>query len=294
MKKITLPLILLLAISSVACVPDNNRLVRIFEAENIHFSADDRLFVTGGKGLYEVINSSAGYQAVLLQGNCNATGMAELQGWLFFPCADFLGSDQLWAYALASGETRFVADLDDYVIANGMVALDENTLLLANTDPLHGNGSIGKLAIAFDSGQPQLLSNEPRWASAGEGLESPNGLRLQGEWLYLSDSNTLKVIELDSQHNIVAVNTLQAPARPLYDDIDPGYSRGVLATSFFEGVIYSVAQDCTLKTDARFLGPSSVRIGRGLFAGKVLVSEKAAHQLSVIDLAVLDSLPCEG
>lgn len=297
MKSLTpLVSISLFLLLTSGCLPQANfsvnTLVNIHEAENIHFSSDNRLFVTGGRGLYEVTSNGSAYSALQLKTQCNATGMAELQGWLFFPCTNLLETNELWAYQLSTGNLHHLGTLTNYILANGMAAVGNTTLLLANSDFLNGQGSIGRLTLDFSSSLPELVSLDAHWAGAAEGLSSPNGLRLSGNTLFLSDNTTVKTIMLDEATNILSITSLSVPDTAFYDDLEADYANGLLVSSFFEGVIYNITDNCVSKTAAAFLGPSSVRIGQGNLAGKILVTERARHRLSVIDAVVFDGLGC--
>lgn len=297
MKRLApLVLISLFLLLTSGCLPQANfsvdTLVNIHEAENIHFSSDNRLFVTGGRGLYEIISKDKSYSALQLKAQCSATGMAELQGWLFFPCTNLFEPNELWAYQLSTGNLHNLGTLENYALANGMAALGETTLFLSNTDFFNGQGSIGKLTLDFSAATPELVAIDSHWASAAEGLSSPNGLRLSGTRLYLSNNSALKTIELDDDANILSVNTLSAPNTAYYDDLEVEYAGGLLVTSFVEGVIYKISDNCVSKTAAAFLGPSAVRLGQGAFSGKILVTQRIGHKLSVIDVTVFDELNC--
>ncbi len=292
------------------CTPKGVTIANIPLAENIHFSEDNRLFVTGD-GLYEIVNDgtisdvdyNSSFQAKSIHTNdCFATGIAELQDWLFFACGDNPISpakepNELWALSLSTDALVKVGVLENFMLANGILVLDEKTLLIANWGALPGKGTIGKVGIDFSSGSPQISQNEWDWGTSEHGLVNPNGLKMQGDTLYISDNNKLKVLNLDSDDNILSIetiNAINAPTPILYDDIAP-YDGYLLAASFVEGKIniVDIEEECVSQSITGFFTPSSIWVGQAEYQGKLLITEKYGNRLTYINIDEIDALLCE-
>lgn len=299
MKAIASVLTLLLLMSSflsAGCGPTltlgAELIAEITAAENIHFTQDNRLFITGGEGLFEVSESGGTYQVAHLKGNCDATGMAQMQGWIFFNCASLNGPDYLWAYELGTGQLAEVAELTGFALANGMAALDNVTLLIANFDILFSQGAIARVTIDFSGVAPQIQAYDPTWAAGAEGLITPNGVRISGDRVYFTDLDTLRYLQLDGSNELVSVESLPAPSGPYYDDLEVDAGSYILLTDFLGGIIHKVNGNCAAQTPQFHTSTSSVRIGQGSFTGKLLVTDRLGSTLTMLDMSIIENLPC--
>lgn len=160
-------------------------LLTIPDAENLIFSEDGRLFVSGGTNVYEIGRDGDGaYQATALyEPGCNFTGLAIVGDVLYANCFD----GQLYAAELtAQPQLRAI---HDYGMAapNGLVDGPDGELYATN-GPLATNALPDPKIVRIDLNpdDPFTVDAQTTWFTAG--LLAPNGLRRRGDTLYVSNS----------------------------------------------------------------------------------------------------------
>jgi hypothetical protein len=252
-------------------------LLSIPDAENLLFTPQGRLFVSGGLNVYEISRDASGYQArPLLDGSDNFTGLA-LRGDVLYANAF---SGKLYAASLnAQPSLRVIHDLG-LSSANGLAAGPDGELYVVN-----GPAALAPkiVRLRLNPADPFQVLEQSDWLSFALGTSFPNGLQVRGRRLYFSESTATAlgrirklVIADDGQPG--APETLASLGASLPDDFSLA-GEAVLAAYFSDGRIGLFAPDGQLlaQTDfGSFQSPSQVRLGQPpLFAETdLLVTEK--------------------
>jgi len=265
-------------------------LVDIPDAENLVFSDDGRLFVSGGLQVYEVSREAGGFSAqAIADSDCNFTGLAIQDGTLYAACASGeLYAGQLTAAPLLSP----VFSLVDMCLPNGIAIGPDRQLyvvdatLNANSQAcLPPNPRIDRLAINPDN--PLEIISQELWlqGSAAGGLalgldnqlRFPNGLRSEGSVFFGTDGGSIyTVAQLPGGAAGEVIPLYFTPTE--LDDLGL-LSDGILVTDFFQGRVLLLSKTGVelQSTDAgRFFSPSSVRLGQPpmFLPTDILVTEK--------------------
>lgn len=270
--------LLLLSLNLSGCFVVKNTMQSIPNAENVLITSDQRLIVTGGKGIYEIRKTSNGevesiplfhgigepntYHYVAPE-KCNFTGIAQYENWLFTTCASFHGFLNLdknnnLLYADLNSDTLSFSPLwnakddcllqqayDSLFIANGIARTHDGHLLIADEDFILPSGIAHVQLDYSDTSQPRVVSITPDFISPEKGTRAPNGVRVDGDYLYFSDKNAVKRATIDGfgniEGNIVEVwkSPLGFPASVI-DDLMP-FCGGVAFTDFITGQLHYVA-----------------------------------------------------
>jgi len=256
------------------------RLVTIPDAENLLFTPNGRLFVSGGTNVFEIGKSGSVFTATpLLEGSCNFTGLALRGEVLYANCLD----GQLYAARLTA-QPRLAA-IHRYGLAspNGLAAGPDGELYAVN-GPLATSALPDPkiVRLRFDPIDPLRVTEQSIWLALDPLLSQPNGVQVQGRTLYFSESSA------PTQGRITTVD-IQADGRPgtpqvltsfnsLPDDFS--LSGGLLLASYFSSGqigLFNASGALVSTTDPMsFDSPSQVRLGQPpLFAPTdVLVTEK--------------------
>ncbi|HJV61479.1 MAG TPA: hypothetical protein VJ743_11080 [Albitalea sp.] len=294
---------------------EKDKIATIPDAENQLFTPDGRLIVTGGNGVFEIKRPGNGFVAESISaevsGSCNYTGLAQIGDWIFTACQQrpqgLLGpvDNHLLAARVVSGQPlRFVQveraspdPMDALAIPNGMAVTPDGHLLIADFNLFMAAG-VARVALDFGGARPRVASFEAQWLAGTHDIYHPNGVRVNGNELFVSDLNAVKRYQFDAAGNVpfalatpdgrsVRNEVLVYQGIDLLDDIQP--QCGGLVISDYSGgrLVYMApagADSNGLPTyrmgSASGLGslqqPSSTQIGRApLFAGDdLLVTEK--------------------
>ena len=261
-----------------ACTP-KQPVLDLPDAENLHFTPDGRL-IASGKGIYEIVLRNGQYQAVpLYSDDCGFAGIAQRGDWLYSVCA----TGPLWApkrYLLAAqlqaGMTpqfQIIKEIE-LAIPNGM-AFDRNGVLLLADENFFGGGKVVRVHIA-DGVVPQVTRIDT-WLDHRHGVFYPNGIRVVGDQLFLTDAGNVKIIRFDDDGNVLANRTLFSRAT-IFDDLLPACG-GAAVTDYINGTVLYIDRDGNKRYESSaqsFPGASSVQIGRPpLFTGyQLLITEK--------------------
>ncbi|MFZ5842560.1 MAG: hypothetical protein ACOY3E_06605 [Pseudomonadota bacterium] len=271
---VVLTLLLLLA----ACTP-KQPVLDLPDAENLHFTPDGRL-IASGKGIYEIVLRNGQYEALpLYAGDCAFAGIAQRGNWLYSVCA----TGPLWAskrYLLAAEvqpgitpQFQIIKQID-LVIPNGM-AFDRNGVLLLADENFLGGGKVMRVHIA-DGATPQVTRIDD-WLDYRHGVFYPNGIRVVGDQLFLTDTGNVKIIRFDDNGTILANRTLYS-RNTIFDDLLPACG-GAAVADYINGTVLYIDRDGNKRYESSaqsFPGASSLQIGRPpLFTGyQLLVTEK--------------------
>lgn len=251
------------------------RLVTIPDAENLLFSADGRLFVSGGLNVYEIVLSGSSYIAQpLFAGSDNFTGLAIRQGVL---------------YANGFGGTLYAARLDARPMAlaaihatgldsaNGLTAGPDGELYLVN-GPLTQTPAI--LRLRLDPVDPLKVFSQDTWLPLTPGMSFPNGVQLRGRTLYYSESTPatpgrIRRVAILADGRAGTPEDFASLGSSLPDDFSLPGEELLLASYFTDGRIGLFDRNGALvsATDpGSFESPSQVRLGQPpLFAPTDLV-----------------------
>lgn len=271
---VVLTLLLLLA----ACTP-KQPVLDLPDAENLHFTPDGRL-IASGKGIYEIVLRNGQYEAVpLYAGDCAFAGIAQRGNWLYSVCA----TGPLWAskrYLLAAEvqpgitpQFQIIKQID-LVIPNGM-AFDRNGVLLLADENFLGVGKVVRVHIA-DGATPQVTRIDD-WLDYRHGVFYPNGIRVVGDQLFLTDAGKVKIIRFDDDGTVLDNRTLYS-RNTIFDDLLPACG-GAAVADYINGTVLYIDRDGNKRYESSaqsFPGASSLQIGRPpLFTGyQLLVTEK--------------------
>jgi hypothetical protein len=293
---------------------DKEKLAAVPDAENQIFTPDGRLIVTGGDGVYEVKRSGTGYVAERIASDvtgCNHTGLAQVGAWLFSPCQarpnGLLGAPDnhlLAAKVIAGQPLHFVEvdrpspdPMDQLSIPNGLAVSPTGKLLLADFNLLATAG-IARLTVDLSGTRPRVTNFEQNWVTWQHGIYHPNGVRVLGNELFVSEVNSVKRFVFDAGGNVPL--TIPAPGGrtvknevlvyqgvTVVDDILP-ICGGVAVNDFAGGRLIYMAptgldgnglptyRQGVNSGLASLESPSSVMLGRApMFTGRdILVTEK--------------------
>ena len=335
------------AVSLLAGCIEKEKVAKIGDAENILITDAGAVLVTGGESVVGIVQqgSDLGATDSLINDPGSCTGMAQSGDNVFVVCSKPYITFKNWRFK-AGNDTRLFhakdkADprqmqftliddpdpgegiLDSMLLPNGMAFSPEGDLLIADYNLL-GQGNIGKVELSYSGNSASVVSFDKTFAGADFGISSPNGVRVEGYQLYLSDNNKIRRLTFDDNGNLPLSVQLpsgewvsnEAPANELYnagslaiiDDIMP-YCGGVALTSYVDGKLIYVAENGEdYKTwPGSFSFPSSLAVAKGpLFDDNtLLVTEKGVllepntnigNRLSAVptDLNLSDPLTCEA
>ena len=165
------------------------RLLEIPNAENTLFTAQGRLFVSGGSNVYEVSKDAAGFHAApLYDGSCNFTGLAQRGDVLYAACFDL----HLYAANLSDAVPKLQAiySLAGMAAPNGMTSGPDGELYVADGPISTSHSPSPKIVrLQFDAADPMKVTQQLTWLSKDVGL--PNGLSRRDRTLYFTDSSIL-------------------------------------------------------------------------------------------------------
>lgn len=244
----------------VASVPD---------AENLLFTPDGRLFVSGGTNVFEVVRTGAASVELtaLSATDCNFTGLAQRDETLYASC----GSGELYAGQLTeSPELTPIYTYVDTALPNGMATAADGALYVVD-GPLPGNGGLPSpkiLRLRFADNDPMMVVEQSTWLEAP--LAFPNGLVRRGDQLYLTDADLLpptlgvvRSVQIEADGSAGAVTTL-ATFNSVLDDLTVA-GEDLIVTEYTSGRVVRLAPDGSERSATDLDGysfPSSVIVGR--------------------------------
>lgn len=172
-------------------------LLDIPDAENLIFSAEGRLFVSGGTNVFEVSKSGEAYAAAPLAAqDCNFTGLAIARNTLYANCGD--GS--LWAGSLNARPMAIqrIFQMTGVAFANGLVdGPDGRSLYLADGPlPTTSLPSPKLVKLSLDAVNPMKVLTQTTWLNLPGRF--PNGIQRKGDLIYFTESQPPSLGQLNS------------------------------------------------------------------------------------------------
>lgn len=253
-------------------------LLTIADAENLLFTPEGRLFVSGGTNVFEISVSAAGYAATpLFDGNCNFTGLARIGEVLYANCFD----GRLYAARLTA--TPALQPIHDLGLAapNGLVDGPEGELYLAN-GPLATTALPDPkiVRLRLDPNDPLRVVEQSDWFDSN--LLGPNGVQRSGRRLYVSNTGFGGLAEIRTVE--IGADGAAGESRQLlsFIGLPDDFSlvgEHLLVANFLSGqiMLYSPSGELIASTgELGFSSPSQVRVAQPpLFAATdILVTEK--------------------
>lgn len=299
------------------CV-EKEKIVTIPDAENILFTEQGSLLISGGKTLFQVEqkfnqDGTSYYEAEDLfkdrERDCAFGGLTQSGEWVFAVCKEIYFAWKGWTFGLVQDTHLYAArdtkdhlqftaldeglandPMDEMLIPNGMATTPNGDLAIADEN-FFAQSSVGRIKLDYSNGTPRFVSFEADWVGAEHGVESPNGVRVTDNTMYVSDTNKVRQFHFDSNGEVPLLFTNEngdeisnLPDDNVFytggiviDDIMP-YCGGIAVTHFLESkLVFQSASGKQYKTlPFSFESPSALAIGEGQgFTGTdLMVTEK--------------------
>lgn len=284
-KKYKLLVLLLVSIILSGCFEERSLSFKVADAENQYFSKSGRLFITGGKNIYEVRKNSSQKlvkSEPLFDGNCYATGIIEYKNFLYATCTlitkvrlkelikqkrcrlrdgqglkclkrKFAPSFLLAAELDEFPKFQIISPLEPILFPNGLAVDKRGNLYSADSF----SKTIFKLKLS--SINPYELEKIEAWSKTK--LRYPNGLKIKNNNLYITDLNQLKKVEITDEGG-PGKQTVLYKSRHFLDDFS-FYKKGILLTNFSKGIITFVKENGKFFNSPKLkMRPSSILQGR--------------------------------
>lgn len=155
----------------------------ITAAENIMFSTNGRLYISGDDGIFELIRDSANQIISIprvIGQNCKFGGMAEYMNTLYAVCYDNVHSYLYAAQELPDPSFERIWTMTNIICANGLASDGQGGLYTTTTM----QGKI--LYLKIDELNPMRIESQRDWLSYSGGL-LPNGIKIHNGTVYWGD-----------------------------------------------------------------------------------------------------------
>jgi hypothetical protein len=270
--------------TSVLCVSSScgskTKLLDIPSAENILFTPEGRLFVSGGTNVFEITRDASGWHAKPISATSgNFTGLAQIGNVLYANCFD----GNLYAATLTQTPVLLPIHALGLASPNGLTTGPNGELYVVNGPLSTSSLPDPKIVrLKLDPANPLHVVEQIDWLTAG--LSFPNGIQRRGTTLFFSDSSAvppqlglIKTVEILANGSAGVPQTF-ASFNGLPDDFTFAGDK-ILAVSYSNGQIFLIGADGQVQSQTNPLGfdnPSQVRQGQTpLFASnELLVTEK--------------------
>ncbi|MGB1580898.1 MAG: hypothetical protein ACPHER_05275 [Nevskiales bacterium] len=266
-------------------------LVTIPDAENILFTPQGRLFVSGGLNVYEISKMpDASFIATpIADAECNFTGLVLREGYLYAVCGD----SRFFAGELTATPvlTQIYTFAENMCIPNGATLGADGKIYVVDEplDPtcLPPDPRIVRLTV--DPADPMQITAQETWVQGSplglqfvgldQSLRFPNGLDHIGNTFYSTDGGVVFSVELlpDGSAGPPTALFFEPTA---HDDLSVSNDQSsLLVTDFFTGKILQLSLDGELLQQTNpltFSFPSAVQQARPpMFeSSDILVTEK--------------------
>ncbi|PCJ41664.1 MAG: hypothetical protein COA99_08735 [Moraxellaceae bacterium] len=249
------------------------------DSENLLFTPEGRLFVSGGKNVFEVIKNDQGkfYKLDTFHDKCFVNGIIQRADYVYGVCSKMNFGDFLKSYLIAGKiedlpdsvsdvtidgdphptiEMKIIGALSGLGIPNGMEVDEFGNLYIADS----GTSNIFKVHMA----NPEEIESIELWAS--KIVFFVNGLEWVDDVLYFTGirrgttTAIMGKIELNDDGGVGEVTELFERKNTVLDDL-VAYKGGVIITDYFKGSLVfwknGKLQAETMKD--MFYAPSAVR-----------------------------------
>lgn len=281
--KVIIILVSLLFIMTACSAKKDIIIKKLPDAENMAFSDDGRLFVTGGKSIYEVVRKSDGsYDKVsLYEGDAQFLGVVVSHGYIYANTmrGGLFGKKKNYIMGGRLDTKPVLKELyylEDSSLLNGMAVDSAGRLYLCAME-----GCIYQ--VIFSESNPLEVTAVGKLVD--KNLEAANGIKIKDNEIYITDNNfttlhcNLRKITIDKSGNFIEMKTL-VHKFGIFDDLVL-YNEGILVTNFSGGALSYYDYNGKLLMEggcADLSCPSSVvPVIGNLFPsgnGKLLVTEK--------------------
>lgn len=260
---------------------EKTRLVTIPDAENLLFTPEGRLFVSGGRNVYEIHKAGDSYGATpLFDGTDNFCGLA-LRGAVLY-ANGFSGT--LYAARLTPQPALQAIHSSGLSAANGLATGPDGELYAVN-GPLAFAPKIIRLRL--DPADPMKVTEQSDWLSFAPGASFPNGVQVRGRSLYFSESaipvlGRIRKVAINADGSAGTPEDFASLGTSLPDDFSFA-GEGLLASYYSDSRIGLFDANGALLAQTAlnsFESPSQVRLGQPpLFAATdILITEKGVLQ----------------
>ncbi len=295
---------------------EKEKIVKVPDAENILFTEQGSLLISGGKSLFQVEqkfndDGTTYYESHDLypDSDCAFGGLTQSGEWVFAVCKEIYIAWKGWTFGVVQ-DTHLLAardsearlqfkaldenlandPLDAMLIPNGMDASPTGDLIIADTN-FFAPSSVGRIHIDYSGEYPQIESFEADWLGSEYGFVTPNGVQVEGDILYVSDTNHVRRFHFDLHGEVPLLfsnaqgqqvsnlpdDNLFYTGGVIIDDIMP-YCGGIAVTHFVESkLVFQSASGEKYKTlPFSFEAPTALAVGNGQgFNGTdLMVTEK--------------------
>lgn len=242
----------------------------IFDAENLAFSGEGRLFVSGGADVFEITKDANGdlLSTIVSDEACNYTGLEMVANILYAACGD----NRLFAADIDSFPLIPIYTITDSQLANGLAALGGN--LYVTDGPITLTSKI--IQISLDPSDPTTVLGQSNWTASGE-LTSANGLQAVNGELWVTDYNELKRFEVGNDGSKGASSTILTQGTAAFDDFTVLDNGEIVMNDFTGNVSLLFSPEGTLLESSNdVLGPSAAIQGQPpLFdRSQIIITEK--------------------
>jgi hypothetical protein len=253
---------------------------RVNEAENLFFTEDGRLFVSGSEDIYEIERTPDGQytRTDYFDEECVVEGIVRQENYLYGVCWT-LERDLSTRSFLVAGELtdkprfRRILELDDGVVPNGMTFDSEGRLYVTYT-------TVAGQIVRFTFDAPTVVTRKEVWGSE---LSNVNGIKYHGGAMYITMLSPLLMgqfarVPLRADGSAGETEILYERWFTVLDDVLP-FGEGFIISDFLNGtlIFWSPAQGVFAETPTgTFVGPTSIARGKPpMFdASQLLVPEK--------------------
>jgi hypothetical protein len=253
-------------------------LTKLTAAENQTYTSDNRLFVTGEGGIFEIVADANGNVTVVQRApkqSCGFGGIVEASGVLYVNCVR-PGAAYIYA-AKVSAEPSFkrIHTLKGTILANGLTADKSGRIYVAST-------FLGRiLRLTPSTTDPLKFEKGEVWLYRAGILT--NGIKFANDAIYWTDGALVKRIAVQSDGKPGKSKTLFG-AFAFFDDLSVG-DAGILVADYIGNAIrsYDLSGRQTGTFRASLSGPSSVARARAPFpAGSLIITERGANRVSLV------------
>jgi hypothetical protein len=249
-------------------------------AENLIFTEEGRLFVTGDNGVFELRRDASGAMQAMTVASapyCKFSGLAEVGTVLYAACYDLTDSYLFAAALTPTPQFERIDTMTGVQLANGLAADTAGNLYVAATI----QGEILRLTTA--PGDPFTVSSLETWLPNSGVLT--DGLKFFASSLFWTSGGTISRVPILA--NGAAGSTSTVVTRlTIFDDLFVSDAGGILAADYTAGALdafdlygLAVGQTTTPMTNPSALAPALGRVGFG--PNDIVFTEKGANRVSV-------------